>query len=480
MNTETSFISATSDSIYLTPNDTLGKENHDKTASKHFPGKGNLIDAFREPSEVVKEPDLDFASVVSSSAKHDSDTKSDIKEHGNKDQVKCSAIVKGRELAGGGKTRESSNTQSERISGAGKSIVDWFDYEPPAVDTNVSLEDKKLKTKKKLNSASMNIIESEIESKYCMSKMDLKGKTKKDKKKGKADDAGKADQDKYNNNNKSVSGKAECIDIQVMRGQNEVSENSGTDFEGGNLKRQEMNSYNFAEIDNGKVFGESSIDDHAVETTNDMEEQIEDWEKEFNNHEQVMKREKKVEENIDWWGVGKMEDASSGATDLTGRGEIHLDCGPDVIIEGEFEQDFDDLGLSDGRKNNKDSDDTHDDQSSRTIVDSGVYKQDIYEEGGGDNEEKAVQEFKGDIFAFDIDNNWESDDDDDDFELNGKQDTEYDKEVADSDLRTSMHADVVSAGSGHSRWAAGESKCSSCHEMGHSIENCPNRFLVLQ
>lgn len=426
--------------MYLTPKEDISYETV-KCNKENKSKQANLASVYREGFKAEMESELADGSkfdskVVNTGEPEVTDLGRDSKE-----------------------SQQPRKTVSETLSASGKGLVDWFDYEPAVKEASSKLEEKKLKTKKRLDSASMTLIESEIET----SKVDLKGKGKKEreKKKTKTDDTLKSEQEKG-----SLKGSINKVD--TISAPNLTVK--GKEDDKSNYLKKYRKSYNAAAssdvVNPAEDCSFSSSDKLEVKETSDQaEEVIEDWDKGFSN---VVEMNTAIEnENIDWWGAGGGEEPASvtDSQDLRGPSDIFIDYGPDVIIEDEFEEDIVETSVVEGKSLDncvEDTDRVNNPESSPVI-----YK----------SEEDDSKPYQQDMLTIDVDNNWESEDDDD-FELNGMPgcDTEFPGHSNTVVYTEEVPDRPVSQG----RWVPGERRCYNCHDVGHTTDRCPKGVFILQ
>ncbi|XP_052772425.1 uncharacterized protein LOC128211553 [Mya arenaria] len=488
-----SFMSATSDSIYHTPDETMSKDrNNENLRDKSFSARGDLTSAFKENAESENHGDT---SVITSTHRSS--------------QFGCDS-------SGGSRTRSkdsarkfvpcSSDKGRDNETGSAKSIVDWFDYVPSADRGGVTSEEKKLKTKKKLDSASMSLIEHEDP----LSKLDLKDKKKKKEKEVKK-------------------GKTE----ETVR---HVKENPSNKFETADAKSTVSSTKSDA------LHDKSRSEKHKKKPANEMHvNSDEDWEKGYSNDSASVKTVGDrdtvvVDEKKDWWG-DEVALEPAVIQGVSGSCEIYNDLGPDVIIEGEFEQDIVDNKVEDFADS---ADDKLSSRGSTTGLESSETAS-IGSRGRGrgrgkrrDSQEDSVvitipaNPTGKDEYAFEVEGEWESDFEDD-FDNNGQVDEAYEKEFPSADLHAAVRAkDTKPVGANlttsnntsgitlerdiyartsvdqessrsrsladfipgvattaeesrppRPRWTPGPRRCLACHQLDHTTDVCPNKKIIL-
>lgn len=455
----------------MTPKESNNDSKIESKANKSFSLKADLLPAFKEGLDCVTGEEL-----ISGTEHVEKESENAVKVGQSLD-----AKVVNAESDKSLQKSDSAKTVSESVSASGRSIVDWFDYEPSPVETNTTLEEKKLKTKKRLDSASMNLIKNEIET----SKADLRGKGKKEKekKKVKVEETLKAEPEKSNTKDSSVKSDG---------GVPNTSQGSVKEV----VKKVEVKGNNDAP--NNKTETSEKGDIVNLESSEVVEDELEDWEKGVINDVIVDRTE---DRNIDWWGAGGGEELAtvSSAHDLMGCSDIYVDVGPDVIIEGEFEQEMVEAAIKDFQNADVESD-----INTGSNIDSSFRTQEslVKNKDTLDNETKIVNNeinYKDDEFAFELDPdpNWESDEDD--FDLNGNQDTSYDRDFPENDMRAPIRPEpvydedfpesdlrtvvqpqpeAVPESPNRGRWVPGARKCFTCKEVGHNTENCPKGFYL--
>ncbi|XP_053406712.1 uncharacterized protein LOC123547663 [Mercenaria mercenaria] len=377
-------------------------------------------------------------------------------------------------------------TIAEQKSAIGKSLVDWFDYEPPAVENarnGAKLEEKRLETRKKLDSTSMEIIENDVALKYAPTKDLGKKKSKKDKdRERKGEKVNTSVDDRKQESNRSIEPSAFESDVQQ------------------------------AIIESLQNYGNKG----TVKTARDIDNSTEN----------------RVDENIDWWAVGEAADTryfDSGAEESIGD-NIYIDNGPDVIIEDEFEQDVNNIEnvniKVDNGMNSEPSGAIYNEKH-QNIVGEKFDKMDKCLSDSSEDEigrnNIMVQE-RCDNFAFDLDDddddeNWDSASSDDlnvnDWVGLQHDNPGYEKDFPETDLKTvlpqtkdvfteptekassdknyeynfpkSNLADFVKVKEESeveerpraTRWVPGRRKCMNCYSEDHTTESC-QQFVILQ
>lgn len=372
----------------------------------------------------------------------------------------------------------SGQTVSEQKSAMGKSLVDWFDYEPSAIECNkigAKLEEKRLETRKKLDSTSMEIIENDVTLKYAPTKDLSKKKSKKDKDKKGA---------------KSTSN---------VFGDHRIPESNKV-------------------VDNGAF--EHDLQQAIIESLQNNDKGI------ASKAEKVTKSaEKNVDKDIDWWGVGEAADSRyfDDTVDEPKEDNLYIDNGPDVIIEDEFEQSGDNLEHDQNQSNKK--------ANSKSLA---VKNGENQLKSESDLEENVINSFedteikrhdifvrKGpDEFAFDVDDddeNWDSESSEDlnvnawvglqednsgykeDFLETGLEtvsppravaaekqaecsaDLSYEKNFPKTNLGdfipVSVKADTE-VRPPTARWVPGRRKCLNCHSEYHTTGSCKDPLIL--
>lgn len=388
-------------------------------------------------------------------------------------------------------------TVEEKRGPSGKSIVDWFDYEPSESDlvrTGAKLEEKRIETRKKLDSTSMEILDEALKSEHGAKKKAKKEKEK-EKKAAKSNSSFESDKTKVEPNKDSdvrvtqLSSLEKSIDLESQPKNNQGSENNESN------QTEGKDILNMADRD------------------------------------------------VDWWGT---EEAAETGDFIPADHEkfednIYIDNGPDVIIEDEFEQTDVETGprndLSEklttvvvGKENVSETSPV----SNKKFLD--LYKpeedfDDPVSSGQRIEENDMMRKHTRDDFSFDVDENgdygeWESDSSSD---LNVNDwvglhggtavltavatTTNYDVDFPSTDLRTvlpgaeSLNENVTDNTAEDSnyhrnspqsnlaefirqpeeqvvterrRWVPGQRVCFNCGSADHTTENCKDGFVIFQ
>lgn len=366
-------------------------------------------------------------------------------------------------------------TSAKQKSATGKSLVDWFDYEPTGEDS-VRLVEKRLETRKKLEHTSREFIENDVALKYAPSKDAGRKKSKKEKEREK----------------KMV--KAAALSTEKPKSVGEKVTDKG----------------------------EHEIEHHVVcESQTDM------------NNETVARgnqvdryTENKVDETIDWWGIGETPDPRylPGGIEETLGSNIYIDNGPDVIIEEESElfNDLETVAILGNIEVASELVGTRDlvgnvEESNVKVGDCTSNSSEEQEIG----ENKLLIRQTGDEFDLDDDDEWDSASSED-LNVNSwlglQQDNpDYLKEFPNNDLKTVVHSKsdiptlvtegMLEAGESDAkyeknfpktnfgdfvklkdepeerpqttRWVPGKRKCHNCHSEDHTTESCKD-FVIIQ
>lgn len=365
----------------------------------------------------------------------------------------------------------SGQTVSEQKSAMGKSLVDWFDYEPSATECNkigAKLEEKRLETRKKLDSTSMEIIENDVTLKYAPTKDLSKKKSRKDKDK------------------KGAKSASNVFGDHRIPESNKVVDNGAFEHD---LQQAIKESLQI----NGK-----GIASKAEKVTKSAE--------------------KNVDKDIDWWGVGEAVD-SRYFTDTVYKpmeDNLYLDNGPDVIIEDEFEQSGDDLEHDQNQSNKKANSEFLAVKNGENQLNSDCDFEENVKNLLDDNEKKGHDIFvrKGpDEYAFEIDDddeNWNSESSED-LNVNDwvglQQDNSGNKEgfpslpgTGTAEKQEECSADIsyeknfpktnlgdlipasdkadTEVRPATSRWVPGRRKCLNCHSEDHTTGSCKERLIL--
>jgi hypothetical protein len=445
-----------SDSVYVTPGETRASCSSSKS------DKNDVMNGAKEKGIAAHSPKENMRKNLINSLKADFEDfeEDDVAMENTKDSELS------RDFQGGNLNMNNNNaskTVTEQKSAIGKSIVDWFDYEPPAVEkvrNGVKLEEKRLETKKKLDSTSMEIIEHE----YAPTKDLTKKKSKKNKEK------------KHEKTNLLVDNKKEEKDKVIDSG---AFENS--------LQQAIIESLQ----DTGNV---------TVKTADCVEVD--------------------ADENIDWWAIGEGGDTKYCEDDMPmSRGDnIFIDNGPDVIIEDEFEQE-DNAEINKVAEEKVEPQGTTDTEKNLHVVskiDKSLSDSDV-----GDID--MVVQQKIDNFAFELDDDddekWDSESSDDpnvnDWVGLQHDNPGYQEDFPEIDPRTVLpsrneslvpSADTMCSDRKFessfpktnlaefvnvneecdieerpraTRWVPGRRKCMNCYSEDHTTESC-QQFVIMQ
>ena len=371
---------------------------------------------------------------------------------------------------------------TEQKSAIRKSIVDWFDYEPPAVEkvkNGVKLEEKRLETKKKLDSTSMEIIENDVALKYAPTKDLSKKKTKKVKEK--------------------KHGKINILEDSIKQETDKALDSSA--FE---------NDLQQAIIESLQDSGNASV------TPADSSKKSSDG---------------TGDENIDWWAIGEGDDTRycEGDKRKSVLDNIYIDNGPDVIIEDEIEQDVDEANnvINAGSDGNLESQEIKDCERHFNVMSEA--DKCLSESSGREIDNvDVIGKHKHDNFAFEVDDEEDDELDDEKWESESSDDINvndwvglqqdlpnYQHDFPVTDLRTVVPArneDFVSSADTSfsdkrydsnfpninlaefvnvsedcdiderpraTRWVPGRRKCMNCYSEDHTTESCHN-FVIMQ
>ncbi|XP_052250876.1 uncharacterized protein LOC127858047 isoform X2 [Dreissena polymorpha] len=539
---DSSVYSNPSDSIYLTPNEVEHPRDGNETSDKSFSGEQNLLASFNQQTCIASDADDQNSASENGSTKSSSNSNKSSNNSNN-------SRLNGNEAAKPSikETKEARDSYQER------SIVDWFDFEPQPGDLAKTVQEKKLKTNVKLESATMNIIQNEMDKKVVSpmkiiqnemdkklvsQKQEHKTKSKKEKQKGR--NLGEQDTKKTEKlypesvvKESAVEAKKEGNAVNSKEGITEVAleENWDVGFRNENYSVVSENSENISKVKgresiervngrNGKVIREDENVD-KVKGRASAERDVSGNAKVINadgskgddsRNMKVMRADDS--KDIDWWsdvepqGLGVIP----GVTSSCG---IFTDNGPDVIIEDELEQDItgnqEDFDLNDLRAEAEKSVSLCDEIEINNTSDASI----VFDQKGVatnfvSGPPEIVASYK-DEFAFDVQDEWRSDEDD--FELNGKADPEYEVQFPNLDLHSVIRnpgpysvPDVgfsSNAGRAHQvspsltlaeylpvveaqvdtaarpRWVPGARRCFSCHQTDHTTDVCPNNPSIL-
>ncbi|KAL4231163.1 Tudor domain-containing protein 6-like [Mactra antiquata] len=376
-------------------------------------------------------------------------------------------------------------TVTEKKSMSGKSIVDWFDYEPTsqaASNSGVKLEEKRLENKKKLDITSMGIIENDVGVKYAPLKTDKgKKKSKKEKK------VSKSDLEIKPSANDTIDNEDECDNTAQSNSRSHKNSESKETL----VAVNEDSGKKYSDHFKGDEY--KGADYKGVDT--------------------------KENTNIDWWGVGETHDYRYiPAGDETYRNNIYIDNGPDVIIEDEFDQSIDNLNDNAGIDNDeKVTSDKMKVTEAKDDIDRNIdpdtdlaalSDEDIEENEMVGKKKRRVGAAADDEFGFQLEHDDEDDDDDwggesdDDLNINEfvglnnpQIDKKYDSDFPDISLAT------ISAGCQNenispvnmnqyervdtqpkqspTRWVPGKRKCHNCTSEDHITSDCKVKFNLL-